>query len=347
MNCMPSLNRFVCTLLIAGLAGGCAKSSTGTGGGAASGAGAEIAIDGSSTVFMLTRAVAIEFEKSGQSKAKVTVEYSGTGGGFKKFCDDKLDIADASRPITAEEMKLCKDKGIEYIELPVCFDALTVAVNRQATWIDSITTDELKKIWEPGATGKVKLWSDVRPDWPQEPFDLYGAGDDSGTFEYFTEAIVELKKQSRSDYNKSEDDNNLVKGIAGNKYALGYIPYAYYMESKDKLKALKIDWSKDSEGPVEPSVESVVAAKYNPLSRPLFIYVKKKSAARPEVKQFVDFYLANAKRLSDMVHFIPLPDAAYSMAQTRFQEMKTGTGFGGEAEIGLPLEEILKRVPQN
>jgi phosphate transport system substrate-binding protein len=338
--------RFLVVLLCAAFLGGCSKSG---GGGSAAGGGSkggEITIDGSSTVYILTKAVAEEFAKSG-SPVNVTVAYAGTGGGFKKFCDGKIDIADASRPISAEEMATCAKNGIEYIELPVCFDALTIAVNPQATWVDSITTDELKKIWQPEATGKVKLWSDVRADWPKEPFDLYGAGDDSGTFEYFTEAIVEQKKQSRSDYNKSENDNNLVVGISGSKYALGYIPYAYYMESKDKLKALKIDWSKDSEGAVEPSVETVVAAKYNPLSRPLFIYVNKKSAARPEVKEFVDFYLNHAKDLSNAVRYIPLPDASYQMSIDRFKAMKSGTGFGGKAEIGLPLEEILKREPKS
>lgn len=329
---------------------GSATSGSGTAGGASSGgasASAQVVkIDGSSTVFMLTKAVVEEFGDA-TGNDKVTVGVSGTGGGFKKFCAGEIDICDASRPITADEMKLCSAAGIKFVELPICFDALTIAVNPQATWVDSMKTSELKKLWEPEAKDKVMKWSDLRPEWPAEPFALYGAGDDSGTFEYFTEAVVEKKKLSRSDYNKSENDNNLVVGIAGNKYALGYIPYSYFIESKDKLKALKIEWDKpgNTAGAVEPSVENVVQAKYNPLSRPLFIYVNAKAAERAEVKSLVEFYIANAKKLSSEVHFIPLPDKAYEMAASRFKAMQTGTGFGGVAAIGLPLEDILKKEP--
>lgn len=314
--------------------------------GTAAGTGQTVKVDGSSTVYMLAKAVVEEYTGATKGKAKVTAAYAGTGGGFKKFCNGEIDICDASRPITKEEMELCTKNGIDYIELPVCFDALTIAVNPQATWVDSMTTAELKKLWEPAAKDTVKLWSDIRPEWPKEPLALYGAGSDSGTFEYFTEAIVEQKKAIRGDYTASENDNTLVIGIAGNKYAIGFVPYSYYVESKDKLKAISIDWSKGKDGPVAPSVEAVVQGKYNPLSRPLFIYVNVKSAGRPEVKEFVDYFLANAEELSKEVHFIPLPDKAYEMATDRFKNMKAGTGFGGVAAIGMPLEEILKHDPK-
>lgn len=342
---MRSLARFTLPIALAcSLIVGCKKpDSAGT-------IGSEVKVDGSSTVFMLTNVVIEEFLKETKGQIRVTGSRSGTGGGFKKFCAGELEICGASRPITSEEMALCTTAGVEYIELPICFDALTVAVHKDATWVDSIKTSELKKLWEPGATGKIEKWSDLRSEWPNEKFQLYGAGDDSGTFEYFSEAIVEKKKATRGDYNRSEDDNSIVVGIAGNKHALGYLPFSYYVESKDKLKALAIDWDKDPAkafGPVAPSVEGVITGKYNPLSRPLFLYVNKKAAARPEVKQFVDYYLENAKKLSEAVSFIPLPEKAYQMGIERFNKLQAGTGFGGHAEIGLPLEEILKREPKS
>jgi phosphate transport system substrate-binding protein len=229
--------------------------------------------------------------------------------------------------------------------LPICFDALTVAVNPQATWVDTITVEELKKIWEPDAQGKITKWNQVRPEWPDEPFVLYGAGSDSGTFDYFTEAVCGKAKASRGDYTASEDDNTLVQGIEGNKNALGYLPYAYYDEKR--MKALGIDWEKDKLGPVKPSTEAVVKGEYNPLSRPLFIYVSKKAAARPEVKAFVEFYLANAKTLAAEVKYLPLPDKAYDMAKDRFAKLQSGSGFGGVPEVGLHVEEILKREPKH
>jgi phosphate transport system substrate-binding protein len=335
----PSLIALVCVAVL-----GCKKSDSG---GAVDASAQPIKVDGSSTVYALTNAMIVEFTKETKGKIKVTGASSGTGGGFKKFCNGEIEIAGASRPITAEEMALCQKAGIEYIELPICFDALTVAVHKDATWVDSIKTSELKKIWEPAGQETVKLWSDIRPEWPKEKFALFGAGKDSGTYEYFTEAVVEQKKASRSDYTASENDNTIVLGIAGDKNALGFLPYSYYVESQDKIKAVAVDWDKDADGPVLPSVESVVAAKYNPLSRPLFIYVNKKAAARPEVKQFVDYYLANAKKLAQKVHFIPLPDKAYEMSVARFGKLQAGTGFGGKVEIGMPLEDVLKHEPKS
>src|SRR5918992_774334 len=219
-----------------------------------------IKIDGSSTVFPITEAVAEEFQK--QKPVKVTVGISGTGGGFKKFVRGETDISNASRPILKEEMDQARANGIEYIELPVAFDALTVVVNNQNNWVTSMTVDDLKKIWEPGAQGKITHWNQVRPEWPNEKIALFGAGADSGTFDYFTEAVVGKAKSSRGDYSASEDDNVLVQGI---------------------------EWSKNkTQGPVMPSPENVLAGTYNPLSRPLFVYVSRKALEKPEVKEFVE-----------------------------------------------------------
>lgn len=307
-----------------------------------------IKIDGSSTVFPITEAVAEEFQKAKQGQVKATVGISGTGGGFKKFVRGEIDIADASRPILGEEMAQAKANGIEYIELPIAFDALTVVVSPQNTWVTSMTVAELKKVWEPAAQGKITHWNQIRPEWPNEKLALFGAGADSGTFDYFTEAIVGKSKSSRGDYTASEDDNVLVQGIEGNKYALGYIPYAYYAPHSTRLKALGIEWEKNKvTGPIMPSPENVLAGTYNPLSRPLFIYVSRKSLDKPAVKEFAEFYLKNVGTLAKEVKYLPLPDTAYQMATQRLTTMQTGTGFGGVPEVGLPVEEILKRPPKS
>ena len=308
---------------------------------------AVIKIDGSSTVFPITEAVAEEFQKEKQGNVNVTVGISGTGGGFKKFVRGEIDVADASRPILTDEMAQAKANGIEYLELPIAFDALTVVVNNENTWVSSITVAELKKIWEPDAQGKITNWNQIRPEWPNEKIALFGAGADSGTFDYFTEAIVGKPKASRGDYTASEDDNVLVQGVEGNKYALGYIPYAYYAPHSSRMKALGIEWDKNKvKGPVMPSPENVLAGTYNPLSRPLFIYVSRKSVDKPAVKDFIEFYLKNVGSLAKEVKYLPIPDNAYQMAVERFRAMQTGTGFGGIPEVGLPVEEILKRPPK-
>jgi phosphate transport system substrate-binding protein len=307
---------------------------------------ATVKADGSSTVFPVAEAVAEEFQKAKKGAIKVTVAYSGTGGGFKKFARGETDISNASRPILKEEMKACKDAGIEYIELPICFDALTVAVNPKNDWVTSITVEELKKIWEPGAQGKITHWNQVRPEWPAEKLVLFGAGSDSGTFDYFTEAICGKAKASRGDFTASEDDNVLVQGIEGNKYALGYIPYAYYEPHKERMKALAIEWPKNSvKTPVLPSTENVLKSIYNPLSRPLFIYVSKKSAERPEVKEFVEFFLKEAATLTKEVKYLPLPPWAYQTGLQRFSQRQCGTGFGGVPEVGLTIDALLLRTP--
>jgi phosphate transport system substrate-binding protein len=303
-----------------------------------------IKIDGSSTVYPVTEAVAEEFQNANKG-TKVTVGISGTGGGFKKFCRGELDISNASRPILAEEMKMAKENGVEYIELPICFDALTVVVNKENTWAETMTIEELKKIWEPGAQGKITKWNQINPKWPDAPLKLFGAGSDSGTFDYFTEAVCGKAKASRGDYTASEDDNVLVKGVEGDKHALGYFGFAYYAAHQNKLKGVKVDWEKDTIGAVEPSEANVLKGTYNPLSRPLFIYVNKKSAqTRPEVKQFVDFYLQNASSLAAEVKYVPLPQNAYGLAQERWNKLQTGTGFAGHSEVGLAIEDIFKRA---
>ena len=302
-----------------------------------------ITIDGSSSVFPVTEAVAEEFQKASKGKTRVTVGISGTGGGFKKFCRGESDISNASRPILEPEMQACRDAGVRYIELPVAFDALTVAVSPQNDWAKTMTVAELKKLWEPGAQGKVTRWSQVRPGWPDAEIHLYGAGADSGTFDYFTEAIVGKAKSSRGDFTASEDDNVLVQGIANDRHALGYVPFAYFAENPGKLKAVAIDEGKGQA--VLPSPETVKGGTYNPLSRPLFIYIKESAAGQPHVQQFIDFFMTKGPDLVKEVKYVPLPDQAYKMSLERFRAKQVGTAFGGKPEVGLPIEEILKRKP--
>jgi len=298
-----------------------------------------IKIDGSSTVYPITEAVAEEFQKMKKGAVKVTVGISGTGGGFKKFSRGEIDISDASRPIVKKEMDACKEAGIEYIELPVAYDGLAVMVNPKNNWVTSMTVADLKKIWEPAAERKITKWNHVNPAWPDVPLKLYGPGVDSGTFDYFTEAIVGKSRSSRGDFTASEDDNVLVQGIASDRGGLGFFGYAYYAENPDKLKLVAIDGGK---GPILPSEKTVMDGTYNPLSRPIFIYVNKKAAARPEVKEFVEFYLKEAPKLVKQVKYIPLPEKAYKLATGRFTKNVTGSVFGGEAKIGLKIEDLLK-----
>jgi phosphate transport system substrate-binding protein len=334
--------------LLAMLAGGllCIVACGGQPGGDSAGGGdgpTSIAIDGSSTVYPVTEAVAEEFQIEKKGQTHVTVGISGTGGGFKKFVRGETDISNASRPILQEEMDLAKAAGIEYIELPICFDALTVVVHPENDWVDSITVDELKKIWAPESQENVTKWSQVRDGWPDEQIALFGAGAESGTFDYFTEAIVGKAKSSRVDYTDSEDDNTLVQGVSSNKYALGYLPFSYYITNKDKLKALSIDWEQDGTGPVEPSLENVVKGVYNPLSRPLFLYVSLKAAERKEVADFIDFYIDNVAALAKEVHYLPFDDATNALVKERFEKRVTGSVFDGKPEVGVPVEDILKR----
>ena len=299
-----------------------------------------IKIDGSSTVFPITEAVAEEFQKAKKGVVKVTVGIAGTGGGFKKFCRGETDISDASRPILKQEMETCKNANIQYIELPIAYDALTVMVNPKNEWVKSLTVADLKKMWEPSAQGKVTNWNQVRSEWPNAPLKLFGPGADSGTFDYFTEAIVGKAKSSRGDFTASEDDNVLVQGIANDRNALGYFGFAYYVENQKKLKAVPIDGGK---GAVAPSPKTVEDGSYQPLSRPIFIYVSKKSLDKPEVKEFVEFYLKQAPQLVRQVKYVPLPPSAYTIGSEHVKKGKIGTVFGGEAEVGVKIEDLLKR----
>ncbi len=301
-----------------------------------------VKIDGSSTVFPITEAVAEEFQNAKRGAIRVTVGISGTGGGFKKFCRGETDISGASRPILKKEMDACREAGIQYIELPVAYDALTVVVNPQNDWLKSITVDELKKIWEPGAQQNVTKWNQVNPAWPDQALKLFGPGADSGTFDYFTEAVVGKAKSSRGDYTASEDDNVLVKGVTMDKGALGYFGYAYYAENSKKLKAVPVV-AASGKPAVSPSPETVKNGSYQPLSRPVFIYVSAKSLDKPEVKEFVDFYLNQAPALVPTVKYVPLPEKAYQLAKEHIAKKKLGTAFGGEPDVGVTVEELLQR----
>ncbi len=302
-----------------------------------------IAIDGSSTVFPITEAVAEEFQKV--NRARITVGVSGTGGGFKKFCNDETVISDASRPIKSSEVTLCGEKSIEFIELPVAFDGLAVVVNPKNTWVDHLTTAELKKMWEPAAQGKIMKWSDIRPGFPDKPLTLFAPGVDSGTFDYFTEAINGKSQASRGDFTPSEDDNVLVQGITTDENALGYFGFAYYIENQDKLKVVPIDDGNEDngQGAIAPSLVTVGNGTYQPLARPIFIYVSKSGADRPEVQAFVEFYLTQGRPLVEEVGYIRLPDKAYDLALQRFNDRVTGSVYSGGAEVGVTIEELLSR----
>ncbi len=300
-----------------------------------------VKIDGSSTVFPITEAMAEDFQKSTKGKVKVTVGISGTGGGFKKFCRGETDISDASRPILKKEMEDCKAAGVQYIELPVAYDALTIVIHPDNKWAQTLTIADLKKMWEPESQNKVKTWKQVNPAWPDQPMKLFGPGADSGTFDYFTEAIVGKAKSSRGDFTASEDDNVLVQGVSRDVNALGYFGYAYYVENKDKLRAAKVAGKAGGAG-VEPSFDTVVNGSYTPLSRPIFIYVNVKAMDRPEVKEFVDFYMKNAEVLVREVKYVPLPAKAYTHNLESAGKKVVGTKFGGENKVGLTIEQLMQ-----
>lgn len=301
-----------------------------------------VKIDGSSTVYPITEAVAEDFQKAKKNAIKVTVGISGTGGGFKKFCRDETDLQNASRPITTKEMADCKAAGVEYIEMPIAYDALTVVINPKNTFLKQATVEELKKMWEPSAQGKITKWNQINPAWPDAPIKLFGAGADSGTFEYFTEAIVGKAKSSRGDYTASEDDNVLVQGVSRDVNGIGYFGYAYYAENMARLKGLPIVNPKTGKA-VEPSGANVENGSYVPLSRPIFVYVKAKSMQKPEVREFIEFYMKNADKLIREVKYVPLPKAAYEGNLKHAKDGKVGTVFGGHNEVGITVEEIMRR----
>ncbi len=307
-----------------------------------------VKVDGSSTVFPITEAVAEEFQTAKRGSVNVTVGVSGTGGGFKKFCRGETDVQNASRPIQTSadkakpgEMETCKAANIKYFELPIAFDAIAIVVNKGNGWLNDISVEDLKKIWAPEAQTKVMKWKDVNPQWPDQPIKLYGAGADSGTFDYFTEAIVGKAKSSRGDYSASEDDNVIVKGISGDKGALGYLPYSYYEQNKQNLKLVGV--TDKGKKPVAPSRQTVESGAYAPLSRPVFIYVNEASFKKPAVKDFVEFYVQNAARLVDEVKYIPLPAEAYKVNTEHLGKGKLGTAFAGHSAVGMKIQDLMKK----
>ncbi len=298
-----------------------------------------IAIDGSSTVYPITEAVAEDFRAVDPS-ARVTIGISGSGGGFKKFCRGETDISNASRPIKAKEISLCKKNGVEFIELPVAYDGLAVVVNPQNTWARTMTVRELKILWEPEAQGKMTRWSQIRPGWPNKDIHLFGPGVDSGTFDYFTEAIVGKAQASRGDFTSSEDDNVLVRGVAADKFALGFFGLAYYEENRNRLKLMAID--NGSGKGVSPSQESVGNGSYAPLSRPLFIYARKDSLDRPQVKKFLEFYLNQCPDLAQEVGYIALPGSIMTLVLKKFTQGMIGSVYNGGPSVGKPLKTLLE-----
>jgi phosphate transport system substrate-binding protein len=304
---MNAMTRLALSCILLALAAGCGgaregSSNGGAEGGAASDLSGRIQIDGSSTVGPYATAAAERF-RSGNPNVRITVGVSGTGGGFERFCRGETDISNASRPIKDEERQACENRGIDFVELQVANDALTVVVNTDNDWVDCLTVEQLRKIWDQGS--KVRTWKDVDPSWPDERIRLYGPGTDSGTFDYFTDEINGEEGRSRSDYSASEDDNVVVQGVSGDKGALGYFGLSYYEQNKDRLKAVAID---GGDGCVEPTVENAQTGKYKPLSRPLLMYVKTEALSRPEVKAFLEFVLENEQEIAETAEFVPLTD---------------------------------------
>ena len=301
-----------------------------------------IVLDGSSTVFPISQAVAEDFQsaKGGQ----VTIGVSGTGGGFKKFCRGDIAITGASRPIKPSEVAACEAAGIEFVELPIAYDGLAVVVHPANDWAGTMTVAELKTVWAPEAADKITRWSQVRPGWPDTPLHLFAPGVDSGTYDYFTKAIVGVEHASRGDFTSSEDDNVLVQGVSTDPSALGFFGYAYYAENRDKLKIVPIDDGDpaNGEGGIEPTPVTIADGSYQPLSRPVFLYVSTKAAERPEVAAFVDFYLGEGRKLVAEVGYVPLPDSAYGLVQERFSKRVVGSLFEDGSKVGVSVDELLR-----
>ena len=300
-----------------------------------------IDIDGSSTVYPITQKVVQEFKATEAETVDIEVDFSGTGGGFKKFCAGQTDINNASRPISTAEMTTCKEAGVAYIELPIAFDAVTVVVNPSNNWVDSLTIQDLAKIWSARAEGKITRWNQVRPDFPARPLNLFAPGEDSGTFDYFNEAVIGQEATSRKDYVSSEDDTILVQGVKQDPNALGYFGLAYYEARQEEMKAVAID---NGKGAVLPTRETVEAGEYQPLSRPLFIYVNSSAAQKNlALKEFVEFYLEQAPEIVSQVGYVPLPEEGYLLTQIHFQRGKVGTVFDGDSVFNLTIGELLRQ----
>ena len=301
----------------------------------------DIPIDGSSTVFPITEAIAEEFGDLTGGNVRAVVGISGTGGGFKKFCDNEIVISDASRPIKQKEVDLCAAASIEYIELPIAIDGLSVVVNPDNDFVQCLTVDQLNMIWKPESEGVVMTWNQVDPAFPNEEIKLYAPGVDSGTFDYFTEAINGDGGVSRGDFVASEDDNVLVQGISGDRYSLGYFGYAYYVENRDKLKAVPVD---GGAGCITPTDAAINNGSYAPLSRPLFIYVRADAAQEAHIAEFVRYYLGeNGQELAASVGYIPFPHQVYDLALDKFNAGTTGAVFGGDNAFKGPVADGLMR----
>jgi len=305
-----------------------------------------VSLDGSSTVFPVSEAMAEEFQKATNGAVRVTVGISGTGGGFKKFCTGETDISNASRPISKVEIDQCRGSGIEFVKLPVAFDGLSVMVSPRNDFVTTMTVSELKMMWEPAAQGTITRWNQIRPEWPDREFRLYGPGADSGTFDYFTDAINGREKASRGDYTGSEDDNILVQGISTDPDALGYFGYAYFVENQDKLKLVGVDHERGN-GPVYPSPEAITNGTYTPLSRPIFIYAKKTSLDSPAVVEFLRFYMnsQNATTFIPQVGYVPFPAEYYDAGLQRLEAQQIGTVFGGTSKLGATLSDLFGPTP--
>jgi len=328
-----------------GALAGCGRSAQDARPGRTNGLGPSlVTLDGSSTVFPISEAVAEEFQKAERS-IRVTVGISGTGGGFQKFCRGEIDISDASRPISDDEIEACKKSGVEFIELPIAYDGIAIAVSPKAAWVDKITRAELTTLWAPEAQGKVMKWNQVRNGWPDREIHLFGAGVDSGTYDYFTEAINGKAKASRGDFTSSEDDNVLVQGIENDELALGFVPYAYYEGNRDKLKLVPVDDGKpdNGDGPIMANPDTIRTGTYQPLSRPIFIYISKKASERAEVRKFVEFYVENAEKLVREVNYVGLGDTAYQMVAERFAQRTPGSAFAGADTVGVTIDQLLAK----
>ena len=318
--------------------GGCERVSGGSS--QAGGGRSTIDIDGSSTTVLLTEAVTHEF-RGVEPGVSVSISVSGTGGGFKRFCVGETDVSNASRPIKASELELAERSGVEFVELPVAFDGLTIAVHKSNTWVDSLTVAELKSIFRE--QDPARKWSDVRAGWPDRPISLWAPGQSSGTFDFFQEVVFADKSPMRiGDVSMSEDDHILVRGISGDADALGFFGFAYFEANKDRIRAVPID---DGHGPVMPSVESIRDGSYHPFSRPLFIYVKTASLAEPHVRAFVEFYLDSADTLAEEVRYVALPEAVYEAARQIARTPVTGTRWLDEDgdHIHVPVSQVYLR----
>ena len=301
-----------------------------------------INIDGSSTVYPITNSIAKDFNSQAKNPVDVNVGFSGSIGGFEKFCAGETDINNASVPIPKNMMAKCKNNNVAYIELPIAFDAITVVTNPQNDWAKTMTVEELKSLWQPSAEKKITKWSQINPQWPNQTINLFGPGRDSGTFEYFTIAIIGQEGASRNDYVSSEDDEAIVNGVIQDPNAIGYFGYAYYEQNQDKLQAVAVD---DDNGGILPSADTIKDNSYRPLTRPLFIYINaKKAQDNPALAEFVEFYLKKASEVVPTVGYVALPDSAYHVANIHFEKNKTGTVFNGQPVINATIGELLTKT---